>query len=53
MLRKIAVVLNEGIKLRERRREEEKLPSQLSTYERLPGSRATGTEGFDRYRTKI
>jgi hypothetical protein len=47
MLRKIAVVLNEGIKLRERRREREKerkregekLPSQLSTYERLPGSR--------------
>jgi hypothetical protein len=31
MLCKIAVVLSEGIKLRERREEGEKLPSQLST----------------------
>jgi hypothetical protein len=35
---KIAVVLNESIKPRERREEGEKLPSQLSTHERLPGS---------------
>jgi hypothetical protein len=44
----IAVVLNEGIRLRERRREGErergregeKLPSQLSIYKQLPGSHA-------------